>query len=241
MTTADHSAFNRPVHRRPAPRTTGRLSRRSFLGGAAGLAAIGFAGCAGGTESETLTSSDFLRVWNWPDYIDIEDESGASPTLAAIEAGLGLEVRYDASYEDNAAAWSDLFEPAIRGNRGVDYDIVMPTNWLAARLIDRGWVEQLPLELIPNHVNIDPAYLTPSWDRGARFHMPWQSGLTGIAYNPERINGPLTSIAQLFDGSVDGAVGAIPEMREAVGLAMLLDGADPTRPTCSTATSDPAT
>jgi len=89
--------------------------------------------------------------------------------------------------------------------------------------------------VVPNHVNIDPAYLTNDWDRGSRFQMPWQAGITGIAYNPAQTNRPINSIQQLFDSSLAGRVALIGEMREAVGFGMLLNGDDPSRPTAVTA------
>ncbi len=131
--------------------------------------------------------------------------------------------------------WSLIDAADRQAPGGAAFDIIVPTNWVAARLIDRGWVEPIPLEIVPNHANIDPSFLTPSWDRGARFHMPWQVGITGIAYNQELTGGEIRSLAQIFDGSADFAIGFIPEMREALGLAMLLDGADPSRPTEATA------
>ena len=61
--------------------------------------------------------------------------------------------------------------------------------------------------------------------------MPWQAGITGIAYDPERIGGDITSVDALFDPALRGRVGLVGEMREAVGLAMLSNGDDPSRPT----------
>jgi len=98
-------------------------------------------------------------------------------------------------------------------------------------MIANGWAEPLPIEVIPNHVNIDPAYLTNTWDRGCRFQMPWQVGITGIAYDPALTGRPITSVSDLLDPAFAGRVGFIGEMREAVGLLMLVNGDDPSRPT----------
>jgi spermidine/putrescine transport system substrate-binding protein len=69
------------------------------------------------------------------------------------------------------------------------------------------------------------------WDRGARFHLPWQVGITGIAYLPDRTERPVESVEDLFDPALAGRVSMVTEMRESVGLVMLTQGADPSRAT----------
>ena len=134
-------------------------------------------------------------------------------------------------YPSNTDAYSNIFAPNLGHGRGVGWDVVVPTYWLASRLVARDWLEQVPLELVPNHVNLEPAFLTMPWDRGARFHMPWQAGLTGIAYNPALTGREIRSLADLFDPAFRGRVGMVTEMRETVALTMALQGADPSRPT----------
>lgn len=206
-------------------------------------------GCALPNDSRrSLLASGDLTIINWFDYIDL-------PTAQRFAAEFGLNLNYrdriygeggeevvDPAtgaavpvYPDNVTGFADIIEPPLSTGDVPDFDLIVPTNWLAGRMIDNGWVEELPLEAIPNHVNIDPAYLTNDWDRGSRFQMPWQAGITGIAYNPERTGGEITSIAELFDPSLAGTVGLIGEMREAVGFGMLLNGDDPSRPTPTSA------
>jgi len=193
-----------------------RLTRRSFLAGSAASAAlVGLAGCGGTAATETVSQSGSLRVLNWPDYID-------SALVAQVEQQLALGISYEPLWDDNYVG-QDLF--------GSQWDVVMPTNWLAAQYVQEGQVQRLPVEFIPNHKNIDPVFLTNNWDRGARFHMPWQSGITGIAYDPDKTGRELTSVADLFAPDLKGRVAMIGEMREAVGLVMLANGDDPGRPT----------
>ncbi|MEE9417442.1 MAG: spermidine/putrescine ABC transporter substrate-binding protein [Acidimicrobiales bacterium] len=221
------------------PSGTPRVSRRTLIRGAAGgAAALGLGalpGCstAGGFRSENLGASNRLRILNWELYID-EDDDGGQPTVVNAERELAMQISYEDGW-DNAGSWNTIVEPALSKGQTLPYDIIVPTNWLAARMVARGWAEQLPLELIPNHKNIEPAYLTNNWDRGSRFQMPWQAGITGIAYNPELTGGEIRSIAELFSPDLNGQVSLIVEMRETVGFGMLLNGADPSRPTAETA------
>jgi len=212
-------------------------SRRQFLvsSGALGAAAM-FGGCALPSAGERpLTPTGELRVINWSEYID-------PATVDRIRAELGIAIEYrdlDANgepvYPDNVTGLTTIIEPQLSGGGTPDFDLIVPTNWLAGRMIANGWAEALPLEAIPNHVNVDPAYLTNDWDRGSRFQMPWQGGITGISYDPDLVGGEIASIADLFDESLEGRAGLVGEMREAVGFAMLLNGDDPSRPTPSTA------
>lgn len=226
--------------RRGAPPAGRTLSRRRFLlaAGAAGLTACVDTGTG---RQVDLGGSDRLRILNWPDYIDAGDDgdvqyTGGTLSLLSAESGMGID--YDASYTDNIDGFQLVLDRAVDVGEPA-WDIVVPTNWRAAQMIANGWAEPIPIEIIPNHANIDPAFLTNAWDRGCRHQVPWQAGITGIAYDPARtaeaIGGPITSIDQLFDPGLAGRVGFIGEMREAVGLVMLANGDDPSRPTAAAA------
>ncbi len=212
--------------RQPRPNL---LSRRSVLAGGS-LAALGLtAGC--GIEQQQSTAIRFtnqLRVINWPEYIDPE-------LLPTISAEIGAEIAYREDYPDNETGFGLFIEPLLDPDIDPDFDIIVPTNWLAARMIEDGLVEPLPIELIPNHVNIDPVFLTNDWDRGSRFQMPWQAGITGISHNLNETGG-LTSIDEFFTRpDLSGRIALIGEMREVVGFGMLANGDDPSRPTPATA------
>lgn len=210
--------------------TSGPFSRRNFMGIIAGAAVLGATACVPRrTDSRDLAlgNSSQLRMLNWSDYID--------PDLVPdLEQAIGLPITYDELWEDNYSGW-ELIEPELTNGLNPGYDIVVPTNWRAAQMVANGWVEQIPLEIVPNHVNIEPAYLATSWDRGARFHMPWQAGITGIAYNTEKVGREIRSTADLFSPEFTGRVGMIGEMREAVGMAMLASGLDPSNATLDSA------
>ncbi len=208
------------------------------------MGAAGLTACVDtNTDREiSLGGRSNLRILNWPDYIDADDDGDTSysgGTLSELLTASGVRVTdYDASYTDNIDGFQLVLDQAVNAETPA-YDIVVPTNWRAAQMIENGWAEPIPIEVIPNHANIDPAFLTNTWDRGCRFQMPWQAGITGIAFDPAAtekfLGGPITSIAQLFEPALAGRVGFIGEMREAVGLAMLANGDDPSRPTVATA------
>ncbi|HWI05132.1 MAG TPA: spermidine/putrescine ABC transporter substrate-binding protein [Acidimicrobiales bacterium] len=198
------------------------LSRRRFLALSAAAVALGACRTGGGDVPDF---SGTLRILNWSDYIDPE-------TVSRFEQAMGIPVDYVEEYSGNEEAFETIFEPTLGRGRSTGYDIIVPTYWAVARMLERDWLRQVPLERVPNHVNIEPAYLGMPWDRGARFHMPWQVGITGIAYNPALTGGrEIRRVSQLFEPSLRGRVGMVTEMRETVGLVMLTQGADPSRAT----------
>jgi len=203
------------------------MTRRRFLLSSTALAAAtaAFGACTSSAEEEA--DPDLLSILNWPLYID-------DTTVPRFEAEYHFTVDYVEGYDDNYSALEDLFPP-IGDGESIGYDIVVPTYWVVDRLLAKGWLEPVPIERVPNRVNIDPDFLGMPWDRGARYHLPWQVGITGIAYIPDRTPGPVESVEDLFDPALAGAVGMVLEMRESVGLVMLTQRADPSR-----ATSDAA-
>ena len=97
-------------------------------------------------------------------------------------------------------------------------------------MIGLGWVDKLPLDDVPNTSNLRDDLVKPEWDPTGEYTMPWQTGITGIAYNRERVGRDLTSVNDLFDPAFKGKIGMLLEMRDTVGLLMLATGADPANP-----------
>ncbi len=104
---------------------------------------------------------------------------------------------------------------------------------MAAKLIRLGWVEQFNLANMPNfQANLIDTYKGVSWDATGDHHAPWQSGMTGLGFDPSK-TGNLDSLEAFFtpDPRWKGKTDFLTEMRDAVGLAMLKLGLDPAKPT----------
>jgi len=222
-----------------APPPDRGLGRRALLvgGGAAVVAAVvggvllvtgegGGDGAASGEEGGVGTGTDEVRILNWQEYIDLTEE-GAVGTVDRFQEASGISVRYDEDFNDNNEVYARELEPVIGQGQVIDYDIICPTYWMAARLRKLGWIDPLPLDRIPNRVNLEDRYLTQSWDYGAAYNLPWQAGITGIAYNPSLTGRELGSAMDLFDPEFRGRVAMLTEMRDSIGMTMLALGKDP--------------
>ena len=207
-----------------------RLTRRSFLSrlgataGAGLVLPVWLAGCGDDDDEPSGNASgggrgDALRVENWPAYIDEE-------TVALFKEETGIDLRYAESLNDNNE-WFARVQADLSAGRDIGADIAVPSSWLASRLIQLDWVQELPLDEIPNASNVVADLRNPTWDPGGRFTLPWQSGMTGIAYNIAETGRELTSVEDLFDPAFSGRIGMLTEMRDTVGLLLLGSGVDP--------------
>ena len=62
--------------------------------------------------------------------------------------------------------------------------------------------------------------------------MPWQAGLTGIAYDARKVDRAVGSIDELFTRrDLKGKVGLLTEFTDTVGMALLAQGSDPSAAT----------
>ncbi len=208
------------------PRLSGGplLSRRTLIARMSALAAAGVVGpgllAACGSDDESAGGpSNALWHDNWPGYMDEE-------TLDLFRKESGLDFKYTEGFNDNNEYFAKV-QADLAAKKSIGPDIITPTFWLAARLIDLGWVQEVPFDNIPNAANLVPSLRKPSWDPEGRFSLPYASGMTGIAYNIGATGRELTSTADLFDPKLKGKVGMLLEMRDTVGLTMLLTGQDP--------------
>ena len=224
-----------------APLLRGLLSRRTLLQGAgasaaaAALAACGTSGTANKAKpanqaaAKDLSDTDKIINWsNWPEYIDVNDKTKKRPTLDAFTAATGIKVNYVEDYNDNDEFFAKV-KPQLSAGQDTGRDVWCSTDWMAARLIRLHWVQKLDKANIPNASNLEPALQNVEYDPGRAYSLPWQSGFTGIGYNPKATGGKaVTTIDQLLtDPSLKGKVTLLTEMRDTVGLTMLAMGKDP--------------
>jgi len=215
-----------------------RLTRQELLRrGAAGGALLAFpsllaacggggGGDAGGGELKTV-----LNFANWPLYIDEESPT----TLEDFTKQTGITINYFDEINDNAEYFAKVQGPLAQGN-GIDRDIFVFTDnsRFPGLLVNEGWVQKLDRELIPNISNLVDAQASPPFDPSREYSLPWQSGMTGIAWN-EDVTGPVTSVQQLLeDPKLKGKVTMLQELADSVGLVMLQAGDDPTAVTDET-------
>jgi spermidine/putrescine transport system substrate-binding protein len=215
------------------------FGRRGFLRAAgASTMAVSASGLlvACGTEgtkqsADTCESTDRseeekeLVFSNWPLYID---EKGKSyPTLEDFEDQTGIAVTYNTDVNDN-----NQFFAKVRNQLGAceptDRDIIVLTDWMAARMVGLGWIQELDMGAMPNvEANLTESLRDPSWDPDRKHSVPWQSGLTGIAYNA-KYTGEVSSFEELLTRSdLKGKVTLLSEMGDTMGFMLKLVGADP--------------
>ncbi len=162
---------------------------------------------------------------NWPAYID-PTKRGKKGTVDRFIEATGIEMRYTEAINDNNEYFATI-QPVLGRGDTIDPDIIALTGWMAGRLINLGWVDPLPLDQVPNAANLRPDLQKPVWDPTGEYSLPWQTGITGIAYNLDATGRELKSVNDLFDPAFKGKIGMQLEMRDTIGLILLGEGVDP--------------
>ncbi|MGZ4590318.1 MAG: polyamine ABC transporter substrate-binding protein [Actinomycetes bacterium] len=220
----------------------GLVSRRTLLQGAGGaavaatLAACGTSGTSKTVSTKSQAAKDLSATqkiinWsNWPEYIDVNDKTQKRPTIDEFTAKTGIKVNYVEDYNDNDEFFAKV-KPQLSSGQDTGRDVWCSTDWMVARLIRLGWVQKLDKANIPNSKNLEPNLQNVEFDPGRAYSLPWQSGFTGIGYNPKSTGGKkIETIEQLLtDPSLKGKVTLLTEMRDTVGLTMLAMGIDPAK------------
>ena len=216
------------------PHTARALTRRGLLGVAlAGVASSCSANGGSQPEGRSVSSAPVADpgggtdriVWaNWPDYLDVAGGGKKHPTLDAFVRRSRVPVDYREVINDNEE-YVDSISTALDAGRPVGCDVMTLTSWMAARLVGEELVQ--PLGEVPHGQNVIDALASPDWDPGNVFSLPWQAGLTGIAYDARRVDRAIGSVTELLTRpDLKGRVGLLTEFSDTVGLVLLANGRD---------------
>jgi len=224
------------------------VTRRTFLRGStmAGFAAF-LAACGGGSSPKptgapgSVAPTDAigspqptavniegpLNFANWPAYIDLTEDETSSPTLVDFEAKYAIEVNYQEEIEANEDFYATI-APQLGSGLDTGWDIIVLTDYMAARVVRAGWIEEIDAAATPTaHANVRDELKGLDWDPDMKFHFPWQSGATGVGYNVVSTGRDLTKVADLFDPAFKGKVTLLsgyPDTFSLVGLMLKAQG-----------------
>lgn len=212
-----------------------RLSRRGFLG--KGLVVAGgmvFAPAlltaCGDDDDESAssddtgpTSGDNLRISNWPLYM-------ADGFIASFQQSSGITVDYKEDFNDNEE-WFAKVKDSLAAGQDIGTDLVIPTEYMAGRLIRLEWLAELDDANIPNKGNLRDDLLDSTADPDRRYSLPYMSGMVGLAYDRSATGRDITTVEDLWDPAFAGRVTLLSDVQDGLGMVMLSLGDDPADPT----------
>lgn len=219
------------------------LSRRALLRGMGGMGVTGalaaMTGCgvppayvkeADRGTADRSAQDHRLVFANWPLYIDVDEHhKQRRPTLDAFERRTGISVTYTEEINDNDEFFGKI-SPALMNHQSTGRDLIVISDWMCARFVRLGWVQKMDRAAQP-HVaaHLDPLLRTPHFDPGRTHSVPWQSGITGIAYNRKKLGREIKHTSDLWKDDLRGRVTLLSGLDESFALLMQGEGADITR------------
>ncbi|WP_411101647.1 spermidine/putrescine ABC transporter substrate-binding protein [Streptomyces sp. cmx-4-9] len=239
------SAAQAAAIRRSLTGGRGALTRRSLLR-ASGVGALTVGGLYSLTacgippakrEQAAAASDDHsdqekeINFSNWTEYMDTGEDEKSRPTLEEFTRRTGIKVTYTEDINDNVEFFGKI-RPQLAAGQDTGRDLIVVTDWLAARIIRLGWAQKLDPSQLPHaYANLIPQFRTPDWDPGRSYSYPWTGIDTVIAYNTKATGGKkVDSVTQMLDDpTLKGRVGFLTEMRDSVGMTLLDQGKDPAK------------
>ena len=228
------------------PRVLARMnSRLRFIGGGAAAAAAlilgpSFLAACSSDQKSTSGASDAppapsddgspasgkLRISNWPLYM-------ADGFVAAFQTATGLVVDYKEDFNDNEEWFAKNKEPLSR-KQDIGADLVVPTQFMAARLAGLGWLNPISDARWTNRKNLRTDLMDNKSDPGRKFSAPYMSGMVGLAYNRAATGRDITKIDDLWDPAFKGKVSLFSDVQDGLGMFLMSQGHSPEEPTLET-------
>ena len=165
---------------------------------------------------ETVT----LNVYNWGQYIaDGSDDS--MEVIAEFEKRYpNIKVNYS-TYDSNEIMYSKL------SNGGITVDVIIPSDYMIARMIQEDMLLPLNFDNIPNYQYVDESFRNTAYDPDNVYSVPYTWGTVGILYNTKYVDeADVTGWELLWNEKYAGKILMFGNSRDAFGVAQYMLGYD---------------
>ena len=153
-----------------------------------------------------------INVYNWGEYISVDEGDGEFDTNAEFEKLTGINVNYS-TFATNEELYAKL-----RGG-GTKYDVIIPSDYMLSRMINEGMLEKLDFDNIPNVKYMDDSIDT-SYDPDGEYSVPYMWGTLGIIYNKKMVTEPVDSWAMLWNKKYAKQIFMLDSPRDSIGIAL---------------------
>ena len=152
-----------------------------------------------------------LNVYNWGEYIS--DGSDNSINInKEFEEITGIKVNYS-----TFASNEELYVKLKVG--GIAYDIIIPSDYMIAKLIKENLIQKLNYKNIPSHTNIQPRFYKEIYDPNGEYSIAYTWGVNGIIYNKKLVDEEDIDWDILFNEKYAGKILMYYNPRDAFGVA----------------------
>ena len=152
-----------------------------------------------------------LNIFTWEGYFD-------EHTLGMFEEETGIEVNYSVF-----ASNEEMLLKLRSGNEG-DYDLILASDYAISALRKEGELLPLDKSLLTNWDNLNPEYLDQYFDPENVYSMPYTAGAPVIVYDPEQVEGEITSFADLWDAQFEDGLWIVDDARVMIGETLKMLG-----------------
>jgi spermidine/putrescine transport system substrate-binding protein len=205
-----------------------QVTRRGLIAGTGAVGAAGLLAACGSGGSDTAAGggdASTVRWGNWPLYLDYDEDTKKYPTLEAFSAESGIAAKYFEDYNDNDEFYGKV-QAQLKLNEDIGYDLVTPTDWMAARWLRLGYAQKFDVANIPNKVNILDSLASPSFDPKRESTLTWQGIMSGFGWNTAKNPKGIHTLDELFSAQNKGKIVVLSEMRDTIGIILLSQGVD---------------
>jgi spermidine/putrescine transport system substrate-binding protein len=150
--------------------------------------------------------------------------------VAQFQKASGLTVDYKEDFNDNEQWFAKVKEPLSR-KQDIGADLVVPTQFMAARINRLGWLNEISESGVPNRKNLRPDLLNSQVDPGRKKTAPYMTGMVGLAYNKAATKRDIATIDDLWDPAFKGRVSLLSDTQDGLGMIMQSQGNSPEKPT----------
>ena len=166
-----------------------------------------------------------LNVYNWGEYIS-DGSEGTLDTISAFEDwfeetyGQPIKVNYS-TYASN----EDMYNKISGG--AVSYDVIIPSDYMIARMVEENLLLPLDFENIPNAQYITEDFKGLYYDAENKYTVPYTYGIVGVIYDANVVDeADAKGWDLLWNQKYSNRILQFNNSRDAFGAAMYKLGLD---------------
>lgn len=185
---------------------------------AAVLLSISLAPCCFAAKDRDYShlKGTILNVYNWGEYIS-DGSEGSLDVNKEFEKRYGITVNYT-NFESNENMYNKL------KSGGTNYDIVIPSDYMIAKLVEEDMLAEINFDNVPNYKYIQEKYKNLFYDPDNKYSVPYTVGMVGLIYNTKVVTEPVDSWAVLWDWNYKGQILMFNNPRDTFGIAQAFLG-----------------